>query len=763
MRQVSEQYKQIMSGLIQPATDIRIDVDVYNVQASETAQTQPDAALFWNQITSFDAQSTSKRYVTFEPNFYRVGNAFVILPEESEDYIYQGWTREELSDQEGNLTPYALLQIDFSEPQYDFYGLTFLFDAIDNSYPESVVIEAYSGTRLLTFEEYPITSTNFFVRDEFIDGCTKMFISFKKISKPYRRLRVDKIGFGATLSFQSSDILNAEHTQEVNPISTTLPKNELTFSVVNFDKVYNADNPSGMWAFMDQQQPVRLYYGLDVNGTKELIKADTLYTTGTPSAGANSAKFQAQGALATLTETYGRGEYVRKSLYDLAEDVLQDAYARKYNREKRWKLDESLNTQWSNAPMPRLPHNQCLQLIATAGRCVLKTNEDGVPEIITQLNPSIKYETENAIFYSDLKGLSSENNHAAHYITFEPNSWLLSKNGNYILPDDGYLKVGYVSDVVSDSLGNFTDEPEIMLLYSHIYSNYKLKLVFDTVNDVYPTNFICEYYFEEKLLYSYSVDNNDSPLCELEHYVEGFDKIKIRILKMSKPFARCQVAQIGEGYVNDYTLDFTQSMLEPPVTKENKIKEVEMIYHTYFVSEEDSEKGIVELGKKTVAIHSGDTVKVEYAMAMQVTVEITKGNAEIEKLSVWAQECEAQLHFDSTVDELREVEIVVKGLPLTDQAQSIFIGVERDGEICTFDNPLITDVYWAQEVGEWIADFMKNRNSYSFDFRQDYRLEANDIVYLDTAFENRQIARVISVKNTSPGQQGQVKLRRLES
>ena len=65
-------------------------------------------------------------------------------------------------------------------------------------------------------------------------------------------------------------------------------------------------------------------------------------------------------------------------------------------------------------------------------------------------------------------------------------------------------------------------------------------------------------------------------------------------------------------------------------------------------------------------------------------------------------------------------------------------------------------------MGVWIAYYLKGRNVYDFDVRQDYRLEANDIVYLDTAFSKKQIARVVSVKNTAPGQIGHVRLRRLE-
>ena len=47
----------------------------------------------------------------------------------------------------------------------------------------------------------------------------------------------------------------------------------------------------------------------------------------------------------------------------------------------------------------------------------------------------------------------------------------------------------------------------------------------------------------------------------------------------------------------------------------------------------------------------------------------------------------------------------------------------------------ITDTNTAQAVGAWIANYYKNRNSYEVNFRQDFRLDANDMIYIQSEFE----------------------------
>lgn len=107
------------------------------------------------------------------------------------------------------------------------------------------------------------------------------------------------------------------------------------------------------------------------------------------------------------------------------------------------------------------------------------------------------------------------------------------------------------------------------------------------------------------------------------------------------------------------------------------------------------------------------------------------------------------------------VDIVVMGKVLIDKQSIITTSVNRNGEPCPLDNPLVTDVVWAKELGEWIANYLKNRNSYETNFRQDFRLDTNDIIYIQSDFDENIPARITKLQYKLPGQQGAISVRRM--
>ena len=54
------------------------------------------------------------------------------------------------------------------------------------------------------------------------------------------------------------------------------------------------------------------------------------------------------------------------------------------------------------------------------------------------------------------------------------------------------------------------------------------------------------------------------------------------------------------------------------------------------------------------------------------------------------------------------------------------------------------------------------RNSYELPFREDFRLEANDIIYMKSLFDDMFQARITKLEFNLPGQSGKIKLRRMK-
>ena len=114
-----------------------------------------------------------------------------------------------------------------------------------------------------------------------------------------------------------------------------------------------------------------------------------------------------------------------------------------------------------------------------------------------------------------------------------------------------------------------------------------------------------------------------------------------------------------------------------------------------------------------------------------------------------------------TVNGSGKVNISIKGNSLITKERIATTKVYENGEPVKIDNPLISEISNAQSISNWIANYMKFRNSYETSIRQDFRLEANDAIYMKSDFEDIIASRVSKVTINLPGQQGSVTVRRL--
>ena len=179
-----------------------------------------------------------------------------------------------------------------------------------------------------------------------------------------------------TYQFTNSEIISLQKVVDVDPLSRRLPKETLSFSVFDFEGNYNPSNPSGKWNALDENALLEVQFGYELNGGLiEWLEADQYYLSGRPTVSGGIASFQASSRLNHMTNTYYKGTYGTKSLYELAVNVLNDAGVSSYL------IDESLQAMFTHAPLPITTHANCLQLIAHAARSTLRTISNGVIEI----------------------------------------------------------------------------------------------------------------------------------------------------------------------------------------------------------------------------------------------------------------------------------------------------------------------------------------------------------------------------------------------
>ena len=336
------------------------------------------------------------------------------------------------------------------------------------------------------------------------------------------------------------------------------------------------------------------------------------------------------------------------------------------------------------------------------------------------------------------------------YITFEPNKWRIGTSNLYISPENSseYKHTGFISEDLSNDKGKFTTPPTLYMAYSLPISSYQFSIGFDSVNETFASDFNLIFTNGEELIKRVEVRGNTETAYTLNEEVINYTFVTIEILTTSKPHHRVRIESINEGKVTDFYLDFSTAMEAPKVSKSEELKSVEVTSHSYSLGE------IEEIFKSEEVFIGGEKeIQINYEMATDVTVEVLRG--EVMSIRHYAETAFLLVKAEDTVD------IIANGRRLIDKQSVITTTVNPTGEPCPLDNPLVTDVVWAKDLGKWVANYLKCRNSYETNFRQDFRLDANDLIYIQSDFEENIPARITKLQYKLPGQQGAISVRRM--
>lgn len=155
------------------------------------------------------------------------------------------------------------------------------------------------------------------------DELWRFDITVKKWSIPNRRARVEWIFFGFQKIYDKNDIVSYTHTSSRDPISGQLSKDSIEFSLDNSDKKWDAINPKGMYRYLYERQPVKVRYGMEVDGEVQWINGGKYFLSewSTPSNGLE-ASFVARDAFEFLmTSNYTGRKY--GTLYEMCYDALE--------------------------------------------------------------------------------------------------------------------------------------------------------------------------------------------------------------------------------------------------------------------------------------------------------------------------------------------------------------------------------------------------------------------------------------------------------
>lgn len=327
-----------------------------------------------------NTDKTPEKYASLELGLWGLDGTFTHTDGSPED---PGYVSGQISDANGGFASYPTITIEFPSLQQTLIpGLTITWSGTYGQWATSYRVTAYNGStqvaRGVVTDNQDLVSTIFLS----ISGYSKIVIEVLKWSHPYCRARCSRIFLGVETVYRKTDLMGFEHSQSVDLLSASLPKNSITFKLRNEDNRWNPDNPTGNEQYLLEQQEIRVRYGMDIEGETEWIKGGTFWLSewSTPSNGLE-ATFTARDLIEFMHEEYTG--FRDGTLYAIANMAFALAgLPRQDNGDPRYVVSEKLKeytTNFENDDTYTIV--EVLQMVAHAGNAVFYQDRDGVVHI----------------------------------------------------------------------------------------------------------------------------------------------------------------------------------------------------------------------------------------------------------------------------------------------------------------------------------------------------------------------------------------------
>ena len=387
MQTVSESWKNAHKRSLLNETYVEVSLDIADPEALADASSKDNGAAYISD-TSQVVSNVDKKvvpYCTLEQNLWVLDGGRKAIP--TSEYGENGYVGDVLSN---NVCVFAdkmpVITINFSQRFINpIPGITITWSPTYGEFAENFVVTAYSDGRIVAEKEVQDNRSVKSLVMVDIEYYDTIVILVKKWCLPYHRARVEEIFVGMNKVYSKTELLDYSHTQSVDPLSTSLPKMEIKFSIDNVSGEYNPHNEQGLTKYLMARQEVKSRYGLKMDdGSVEWLKGGSFYLSDWHSKqNGFSADFTARDKLEFLSAIFvDNHDLSSRTLYDLAEMVLQAADLPSHSDgTPKWFIADSLKNYTTTAPLPRDTIANCLLLIANAGMCVLYQDRAGTLRI----------------------------------------------------------------------------------------------------------------------------------------------------------------------------------------------------------------------------------------------------------------------------------------------------------------------------------------------------------------------------------------------
>lgn len=407
MQTVSQSWKNTHKQTLLNESYVELTLDIADPESLKDASAVANGSAYISNTSEVvsEVDTPTIAYGTLEQNSWLLDGTRKSIPDD--DYKDGGYVGDVLSNDDGIFdTKIPIITINFSKVHtHVIPGVTITWGTAYNEFAEHFIVTAFNGNAVVARKEIIENKDVKSVVTMDIANYDRITIQILRWCLPNHRARIDEIFVGLNKIYSKVNLLKFSHEQSVDPISTSLPKMEIHFSIDNSDNSYNPLNPESLAKYLTERQEVKARYGLKLNdNTIEWIKGGTFYLSEWyAQQNGISADFVARDLLEFMSAPYKDNvtTITDRSLYSLAEQVLRASdLPLNDDGTVKWVIDDSLKTIYTKAPLPDDTIANCLQLIANAGECVLYPDRDGLLHIEPIKNSTTDYKINSFNSYS---------------------------------------------------------------------------------------------------------------------------------------------------------------------------------------------------------------------------------------------------------------------------------------------------------------------------------------------------------------------------
>lgn len=234
-----------------------------------------------DQVVNRGVGSSDQRIATLELDRWTLDGSFVICPEDPTDREGQvGWESADLCGSDGVFAlPYPYIELTIANVSIlQAVTLEFSNDSLDG-HPVDFTVAMWSGATLLkTVEVTGNEGTSVVVGDFTVNNPTKIRLTVKRWSTPYRRVRLARFMLGLFETWDTSVIQDVDIYTEVTFSGLKIPYSSCTIRVENKNHRFDPYAPNTIFTSIEERQAIVVDLGLRLeDGSVEWISGGTYY------------------------------------------------------------------------------------------------------------------------------------------------------------------------------------------------------------------------------------------------------------------------------------------------------------------------------------------------------------------------------------------------------------------------------------------------------------------------------------------------------